>query len=199
MVDRSRTQLLVEKAQAGDRGALERLIAHYRKRLAAGIDAIPRPRHVEPEEVLQDTFARALASIGRFRWQGEDSFYFWLCGIANNVIRKQSRTSRTIQLPERVPGTTPSPSQALQRDERFDRLEDAFAHLKEEYREVLRLAKLEGLKVKEIAARMHRSENAVRHLMARALMELKKSFGDTESLHLPDRPFPTEEDAHGKA
>ena len=35
-----------------------------------------------------------------------------------------------------------------------------------------------------IAERMGRSENAVRNLLFRAMKELKKSFGDTESFHL---------------
>ena len=50
----------------------------------------------------------------------------------------------------------------------------------------------------EVAARMNRSENAVRLLLARAAMKLRESFGDTESLHLPDRTFNTESDIHGK-
>jgi hypothetical protein len=34
---------------------------------------------------------------------------------------------------------------------------------------------------------MKRSPNAVKKLLARALAELKQGFGDTESLHLPER------------
>jgi RNA polymerase sigma-70 factor (ECF subfamily) len=204
MVERDPTELLVERARAGERSAFDRLIERYRTRLHAGVEMqIQRLERssLEAEEILQETLAQALQSLDRFQWRGEDSFYLWLCGIARNVIFKvtrKSRQQRLLQLPEHIRASSPSPSKALRREERFDRLERAFAGLKPEYREVLRLSRLEGLKVKEIAARMKRSENAVRHLMARAVIELKNSFGDTESLHLPDRAFRVEEESRGK-
>jgi DNA-directed RNA polymerase specialized sigma24 family protein len=37
---------------------------------------------VEPDDVVQDTIARALESLERFRWEGEDSFLRWLATIA---------------------------------------------------------------------------------------------------------------------
>ena len=66
------------------------------------------------------------------------------------------------------------------------------SRLPPDYREVLRLSQLERLKVKEIATRMNRSEYSVKHLMARALCKLRDSFGDTESLSLPERPIQVE-------
>jgi RNA polymerase sigma-70 factor (ECF subfamily) len=204
MTDNSQTQILVEKAQAGDRSALEDLMQQYRERLQAGIEMQLPPRQrgpIEPDEILQETLVQALQSLGRFHWQGEDSFYHWLCGIAKNVIlktRKKTLKSRTLQLPERVPGSNTPPSKSMRRDERFDRLEKALSQLSAEHREVIRLHRLEGLKVSEVAERMNRSENAVRLLLARAAMKMRKSFGDTESLHLPDRTLKTERDTHGE-
>ena len=66
-------------------------------------------------------------------------------------------------------------------------MEKALESLSDDHRQVVTLARLEGLKVKEIAKRMDRSPDAVKKLLARALMHLKESFGDTESFHLPDR------------
>ncbi len=54
-------------------------------------------------------------------------------------------------------------------------------------RNALMLARIDGLRAKEIAGRMNRSEEAVRQLLMRALRQLRTSIGDTESLHLPDR------------
>ena len=39
----------------------------------------------------------------------------------------------------------------------------------------------------EVAKRMNRSRQAVRQMLWRALLKLKAAFGDTESLHLPQR------------
>ena len=82
-------------------------------------------------------------------------------------------------------------SRAVRRGERFERLEKALASLSPDHREVVVLARIEGLQMKEIAQRMERSVTAVQNLLFRALKELKKAFGDTGSFHLPDRRLGT--------
>ena len=64
--------------------------------------------------------------------------------------------------------------------------------LSPDHRKAIILSRIEGLKVREIATRMHRSTDAVKKLLARGLLQLKRSFGDTESFHLPDRAFNVE-------
>ena len=135
MVEKNTTRLLVEKAQAGERAALDRLVEKYRGRLQAGVEmqlqSLKRG-DIEPDDILQETFVRAFQSIGRFEWQGEDSFYRWLSGIVRNVIfkaAKKQQKGRILQLPEQVAGDHHSPSKALRRNERFDRLERSLAAL----------------------------------------------------------------------
>ena len=96
-----------------------------------------------------------------------------------------------------VPVADPTPSKVLQRGERFDRLEVALRKLSPDYRDALLLSRVEGLTVKEIGKRMGRSSDAVKHLIARGLRELKRHFGDTESFQLVDRELraEVEEDA----
>ena len=85
----------------------------------------------------------------------------------------------------------------MRRRERFERLETALSKLKPEYRDALRMSRLAGLPIKEIAKRMNKTEDSVSHLLARGTMELKKLFGETESLHLPDRALRVEGDDDG--
>ena len=87
------------------------------------------------------------------------------------------------------PGDEPSPSRSMRRGERFDRLEAALDNLSPDQRQVVELARLRGMPIKEIASRMQRSPDAVSHLLSRALKNLKETFGDTESLALPARSF----------
>jgi RNA polymerase sigma factor (sigma-70 family) len=75
----------------------------------------------------------------------------------------------------------------LRREERFERLEKSLQSLSPDHREVILLARIEGLQIAAIAERLGRSKSAVKSLLLRALKELKRSFGDTESFHLPDR------------
>jgi DNA-directed RNA polymerase specialized sigma24 family protein len=49
------------------------------------------------------------------------------------------------------------------------------------------MARVEGLTARQIALRLGKKEEAVRQLLARALKRLKRTMGDTESLHLPDK------------
>jgi RNA polymerase sigma factor (sigma-70 family) len=112
--------------------------------------------------------------------------------IAERVILEASRRAQRGPVLERIrdlPGSASSPSKGPRREERLQRLEKALAGVSPSHREVVRLALLDGLQVAEIAARLGRSTEATRKLLSRALAKVKDSFGDTESLGLPDRAF----------
>ena len=185
-------RLLIEKAANGDRAAFDRLTEGHRERLGALVAARlgnDLRRKVGVDDIVQDTFLRAFQSVHRFRWEGPDSVSRWLAAIADHVILYAAQKYRRDGAPlvGEPACQNPSPSKASRREERFDRLRDAIENLSEEHREVILLARIEGLRIKEIAVRMQRSEDAVKQLLARALRKLKTSFGDTESLHLPPR------------
>ena len=125
----------------------------------------------------------------------------WLGTIAENLILNASKKyarQKNLRLDRDVAASEISPSKALRREERFDRLESALKDLSEDYRTVILLSRIEGLSIKEIAPRMRRSESAVKNLLLRALKGLRSSFGDTESLRLPDRGIDMERDGHGE-
>ncbi len=147
------------------------------------------------DDVLQETLAVAFQSIGRFSWQGEGSFYSWLGGIAEHVIANAARKKawNHLEIKRDFSGRDPTPSKNLRRNERFDRLQDALNRLGPDHRKAILLSRVDGLKVHEIAKRMNRSPNAVYKLLARALLEMRQDFGDTESLNLPERTFESEE------
>ena len=111
-----------------------------------------------------------------------------MAGIIENVIRTQAQKrgrGEFLELHQDLPGGRSSPSRHLRREERFERLEDALTRLSPEHREVIVLARIERVRIKEIAKRMQRSPDAVKQLLVRALRKLRETFGDTESLHLP--------------
>jgi RNA polymerase sigma-70 factor, ECF subfamily len=62
-------------------------------------------------------------------------------------------------------------------------LADALARLPDDYREVIILHHLEGLQFAEVAQRMGRTVDSVKHLWARALAQLKRTLGGS---HQPD-------------
>ena len=189
---------LINKAQAGDRQALDTLLEEYRGRLAALIHfrlGAGLRHFVDPEDVAQETLLRAIRSIENFQWNGDESFLRWLGGIAEHVILKVSGKHDRAPSPglEKEPSAdSVSLSRAERRDERFHRLKLSIQQLGEDQRRVVELARIEGVPIKEIARRMQRSESAVKNLLLRALKNLRERFGDTESLHLPDRSLEVE-------
>lgn len=195
----------VQLAQSGDRDAFARLAEIHQKQVEALARLRMSPelqRKVGIEDIVQETFSQALQSLSRFKWDGENSFRRWLNGIARNVILKAAR-SHSIPLEPGfeldVVDSDPSPSKVLRRKQRFDRLQEALKALTPEQREVVLMSRIEGLKAREIAARTGRSEDAVKQLMLRALRSLRKGFGDTESLHLPDRRLKSGESSEGSS
>jgi RNA polymerase sigma-70 factor (ECF subfamily) len=197
------TKDLVERAKEGDREAFDQLAEALRDRLRASIENWTRYQlgpSVDADEVLQETLVRAFGALGRFEWQGDDSLFRWLCGIAKRAIGQVAREARRAERqaagdPGEASG--PSPSKVLRRHERFDRLEAALEKLSAEHRQAILLCRIEGLTSAEVAERMNRSPAAVRQLLVRALRELRKTFGETESLHLPDRQLRAEGEADG--
>jgi RNA polymerase sigma-70 factor (ECF subfamily) len=184
---------LVAQAQRGDRGAFEALVTRLGPRLdrviAAAVGPALRAR-IDVDDVRQETLLRALRSLDTFQDQGPESFLRWLASIAHHVVHELAREVGRAEAPiGRVDpaGNEPSPSKILRRQERFDRLEASLASLSPEHREVILLARVERLPLKEVARRMNRSTEAATQLLWRALKKLKENFGSTGSLHLPPR------------
>ncbi len=84
-----------------------------------------------------------------------------------------------------MPLPSPSPSQGLRREERLERLQRAIHRLPKHYREVVRLSRIEGLNSRQVAERLGKSPEAIRHILVRALRLLRDDMGDTRSLSLP--------------
>jgi RNA polymerase sigma-70 factor (ECF subfamily) len=188
-------QELVTRAQRGDRRAFDELCERSRAKLFGWIHSLMSPQlrsNVEPEDVLQETLVWAYRSIRKLEWRDEEALERWLFSIAKHAVLKEA--SRKNRGRERLiecepPGDDPTPSRAMRRGERFDRLKAALDGLSPDHRRVIELARLRGKPVKKIAGEMQRSPDAVSQLLSRALKKLKDALGDTESLGLPERPL----------
>jgi RNA polymerase sigma-70 factor (ECF subfamily) len=185
------TRDTIERARTGDREAFDALARAHRPALAAAVRARLGPHlrgKVEHEDVVQETFLKAFVSIRSFHGTDALSFSRWLRAIAENILLYWAREhQRKDQLPLIVepPGSAPPPSQQLRREERFERLACALGRLTPAEREALILARLEGLKMTEVAARLGISPVAARQGLWRALSKLRARLDETESFGLP--------------
>jgi len=192
-------QLLVQRAQRGDRSAFDQLFKLFADRLNAFIRSKIRPTYrpkLDVQEILQDTFVRAFRSIDSFHGKNFEEFRCWLTGVAGKTVlraEEQARRHKMLEIRDNFAALDISPSRGMRREERFDRLQRALDTLSRDHREVILLTRIEGLSLKQAAEKMERSPEAVRKLFWRALKELRSTLTSTESMHLPDRRLERED------
>ena len=82
---------LVQRVQAGEVAAFDRLVLKYRERVLGVIYNMISNRE-DAADLAQDTFIKAFQSINRF--QGQSSFFTWLYRIAVNSTLTHLRKNR---------------------------------------------------------------------------------------------------------
>ena len=162
---------LVERAQRGDRAALEELYLLHFDRIYSYLHMSVGNRH-DAEDLTTQTFVRMLESIGRFRWQSAP-FSAWLFRIAHNLAIDHFRAGRRVRAEEDVPEPYGSEESSAE-DQALDSLGDAgmldlIARLSPEQRQVLTLKFMFGFANAEVAEILGKSEGAVKSLQHRAL------------------------------
>ncbi|HEX2432580.1 MAG TPA: sigma factor, partial [Gaiellaceae bacterium] len=78
-----RVRALVDRAQRGDRAALEELYLLHFDRIYSYLHMSVGSRH-DAEDLTTQTFLRMLEAIGRFQWRSVP-FSAWLFRIAHNL------------------------------------------------------------------------------------------------------------------
>lgn len=86
---------LLQKAQAGDRGAYGQIVLLYQDRLYNAVLRLVGDRE-EARELTQEAFMRGLQKIDSFR--GDASPYTWLFRIAVNLAISQLRKSHRVRI-----------------------------------------------------------------------------------------------------
>lgn len=119
------------------------------------------------EEVLQETWVRAVGSLPRFRW--ESSLRTWLTGIAIRCCR-EARRSRDAGEGHEVPGALVAEPGT---EARLD-LDRALAELPPGRREVLLLHDVEGFTHAEIATLLEIDEGTSKSQLSRARRQMRR-------------------------
>jgi RNA polymerase sigma-70 factor (ECF subfamily) len=139
--------------------------------------------HVESRDILQAALLKSFQRLSQFEGGDGATLMGWMARIAENEIRDQAdyqhRQRRDVDAAVPidaggidVPAGARSALTAAIRDEEGERLGTAIESLAPDYRDVIVLRKLEELSFQEVAARMGRSEDACRMLLARAMAAL---------------------------
>lgn len=179
MSEREVDQVLVERAQAGDKHAFEILVEKYQRKLGRLLSRFIRDQ-AEVEDVAQEAFIKAYRALPSFR--GDSAFYTWLYRIgintAKNYLVAQGRrapTSTEFDADE-AEGFEDAgqlrdintPESILQSRQMGDTISAAMADLPDELRSAILLREIEGLSYEEIAEAMRCPIGTVRSRIFRA-------------------------------
>ena len=179
-----RVRALVDRAQAGERDALEELYLIHFDRIYGYLHVSVGNRH-DAEDLTTQTFLKMLESIRRFRWQSAP-FSAWLFRIAHNLAMDHFRANKRWQPEEDVPEPDADEStsaeagafQSIGRKSMLELIED----LSPEQQQVLTLKFVFGFANAETATILGKSEGAIKSLQHRALVSLQKQLEKRESV-----------------
>lgn len=173
---------LVRRAAAGEAEAVRQIIKAHNQRLYRLVRAVIRS-NADAEDVLQEAYLRAFASIGSF--EGSSSLATWLSRIALNAalmrLRAQKRLKRAAVtvpaeaeiIPFPLASSTADPERAMAQRQLLHLVEEATDALPDAFRLVFVARVIEGLSVEETAAlldlppatvktRLHRARKLIR-------------------------------------
>jgi RNA polymerase sigma-70 factor (ECF subfamily) len=169
---------LVERAQQGDRAALEQLYLLHFDRIYSYLHMSVGNRH-DAEDLTTQTFLKMLESIGRFRFQSAP-FSAWLFRIAHNLAMDHFRASRRWQPEEEVPEPEP-PEESAAEEEALDSIGrqsmlELIDRLSLDQQQVLTLKFVFNFSNGEAATILDKTEGAIKSLQHRALASLQKQL-----------------------
>jgi RNA polymerase sigma-70 factor (ECF subfamily) len=186
MVDRKSDQLLVERAQAGEKHAFDLLVVKYQHKIVKLVMRFVRDQS-EAMDVTQEAFLKAYRALPKFR--GDSAFYTWLYRIAINTAKNHTVAARRRPLeyasdiddPDRVewPAAlqdTDSPEGEVLSDELRQTVEATIEALPEDLRTAIMLRELDGLSYEEIAQSMDCPVGTVRSRIFRAREAIDKNI-----------------------
>ena len=196
--DEATVERCCDSAVAGNTESLERLLAHYHIRFLShtrrkvGADWAGR---LEAEDILQEAYADAFATIRSFTYRGDESFYNWIVRIidhrfvdqlrhakrkkrgADRQVRLQGPHSTWNSLLDQCFADPNSPSLAMRREDAAAALIRCVACLPPDYREAVQRVFLNEEPLATVAADLGKSEDALRRLAGRALERLRDCLG----------------------
>ena len=180
-----------QQALRGNEAALRRLTAEMLPPLYRFcLYRVGRNQHL-CEEVVQETFLRALRELRRYEPERSGGSLFpWLTGLARNEIQRvlgREKAALSLQtLWERMDrdllavfaklDSEPLSDEMLQREETRELVNAAMAQLPPHYRQALEAKYVSGESVRTIAERWRMTEKATESLLTRARQTFRAAF-----------------------
>jgi RNA polymerase sigma-70 factor (ECF subfamily) len=176
--ERSLTQAAVRRASDGDGEAMGELYNRYASRVYGHVRRMMRDRH-DAEDVTQLVFLKLIWTLDRYDERSGD-FCAWLLRVARNLAIDEMRRRRPVLVGD-VYAADCGPSGDDVALERAGALREALAELSDDQRQVVVLRQFVGMRPREIADRMERSEGSVHALYHRGRIAMQASLEGADS------------------
>jgi len=174
---------IVARVQRGQPEFFEIIFERHYTRIERSVRGLALPE-ADREDVVAETFTRALARIGSFDTASGTRYVSYLYAIARNVgtdrIREKRRAPEAISLEDAALAELPDESEqgaplpALLKREQLDRIRAALALLSPSDQEIIALSYDRDLSSKEIMEVMHKpSTTAVTTHLYKAMKKLR--------------------------
>lgn len=195
----SEVEALCVSAATGDEDAITRLIAAHHHRFLGftirkiGIDWQGK---IDAEDVLQEAYLGVFTGINQFTSQGEDSFYHWVTKIIEHrfldqvrALRRKKRdaarevafdphqSSKHQAMIDRLMPDFTTASRVMRRQDAVGAMLLCMAKLPDDYRQAVQRLYLDEEPIKQVAADMGKTEDALRRLAGRAVERLAACMG----------------------
>ena len=182
-------EISLEALQTGDRAEFARLVDAFSTQIyRLGLKMLGDEQ--DAEDVLQNTFMKALQSIEKF--EGRSSISTWLYRIAVNEalmsLRRQKPTVSVamdyeddedeLQHPTQFTDWCCLPEEDLLSDEARKHLDQAIRRLPEKLQVVFVLRDIEGLSIRETSEALDLTETAVKTRLLRARLNLREQLSN---------------------
>ena len=172
----------VQRASDGDGEAMGELYDRYAARVYGHVRRLMRDRH-DAEDVTQLVFLKLTWTLDRYDERSGD-FCAWLLRVARNLAIDEMRRRRPVLVGDVYSSDTTDSGHELAAA-RANALHEALADLSDDQRKVVVLRQVVGLRPREIADRMERSEGSVHALYHRGRRAMQASLAGAESAPAP--------------
>jgi RNA polymerase sigma-70 factor, ECF subfamily len=186
----------IVQAAHGDRAAIGDLLAEHHDAIARHLlPRIPESRRgeISVEDVIQDSYVQVVSCIQQLEIRTPEGFKAWLIRIVDNELQSRLRSihrskrggGRSVAQLEADPAgivqsgrasADETPSCHEQRREAVSAVQSKVDDLSTEQRDAVRLHYLGGKSVAATAQEMKQSSGAIRGLLQRARLALRKSL-----------------------
>lgn len=179
-------------AVGGDRDVLLDLLIECQQELGAFVESqigAALNRHIDEEDVLQETFIAAFDSIAQLRATERNEFTGWLTTIAGNkivnAVRRENAAKRgggkrqisfensAMGLVIALEGDVETPSWFASQNEAIKAVRVAIAALPDDQRTAIELRCFDWMTLEQTAQAMERSVDSVRGLIQRGKEKIK--------------------------